>query len=85
MPAEETPNGQPEQPAGRRRRHHLVKRRSHNPLAAFAGWVEWFEQRGVYVPGEESRTLSAWRDFAWWILAWLISVSVFLVFFALAT
>lgn len=63
----------------------MVSRRSANPLTAFIRWVEWFEKRGVYVPGEESRSLSAWRDFAWWIAVWLVSVSMFVVFFAVAT
>lgn len=56
-----------------------------NPVAAFQAWVEWFEQRGVYVPGEDSRTLSAWQDFTWWIVGWLLGVAVLVVFFAVAS
>lgn len=46
--------------------------------------VDRFEARGVYVPGEENRPLSAWRDFGWLIAVWLVTVGVFMIFFALA-
>ena len=46
--------------------------------------VDWFEARGVYVPGEDNRLLSLWRDFGWLIITWLITVSMFVIFFALA-
>ena len=27
--------------------------------------VDRFEARGIYVPGEDNKTLSPWRDFGW--------------------
>ncbi|QWF82607.1 hypothetical protein [Amycolatopsis sp. CA-230715] len=48
-------------------------------------WADWFEQRGVYVPGEDNRTVSPWRDFGWLIIAWLAGLAAFVLFFALAT
>ena len=56
-----------------------------NPLYWAVRWVDWFESRGVYVPGEDSRSLSTWRDFGWLIAGWLLTVSAFVVFFAVAT
>ncbi|HJP80066.1 MAG TPA: hypothetical protein VJ914_37690 [Pseudonocardiaceae bacterium] len=47
--------------------------------------MEWFDSRGVYVPGEDSRSLSPWRDFGWIIIAWLVTVAAFIVLLALAT
>ena len=58
---------------------------SRNPLAFIARSVEWFDSRGVYVPGEDNRSLSPWRDFGWIIIAWLVTVAAFIVLFALAT
>lgn len=46
--------------------------------------VDRFEARGVYVPGEDNKAISPWRDFAWLIVTWLITVAVFVLFFALA-
>ena len=46
--------------------------------------VDRFEARGVYVPGEDNRPLSPWRDFGWLIAVWLVTVGVFVIFFALA-
>jgi hypothetical protein len=46
--------------------------------------VDWFEERGVYVPTEDDQPLSPWRDFGWQIAAWLVTVGLFVVFFALA-
>lgn len=46
--------------------------------------VDWFEQRGVYVPGEDNRAISPWRDFGWLIATWLVTVGMFVIFFALA-
>ena len=46
--------------------------------------VDWFEARGVYVPGEDNRAISPWRDFGWLIATWLFTVSVLVIFFALA-
>ena len=59
--------------------------RSANPFLAIQRMVEWFESRGVYVPGEDSRSLSPWRDFGWIIIAWLVTVAAFIVLFAVAT
>jgi hypothetical protein len=56
-----------------------------NPLYWLVRWVDWFESRGVYVPGEDSRSLSTWRDFGWLIASWLVAVSAFVVFFAVAS
>ncbi len=55
-----------------------------NPLGFLVHWVEWFESRGVYVPGEDSRSLSPWRDFGWIMVAWLLVVAAFVVMFAVA-
>jgi hypothetical protein len=46
--------------------------------------VDWFEARGVYVPGEDNRAISPWRDFGWLIATWLVTVGLFVIFFALA-
>ncbi|HEX7658048.1 MAG TPA: hypothetical protein VF444_01105 [Pseudonocardiaceae bacterium] len=54
-----------------------------NPLRWLNRFADWFETRGVYVPGEDAGTLSAWRDFGWLIAVWLISVAAFVVFFAI--
>lgn len=56
-----------------------------NPLGWFVRWADWFEERGVYVPGEDSRSLSTWRDFGWLIVGGLIAVSAFVVFFAIVS
>lgn len=56
-----------------------------NPFSLVARWAEWFESRGVYVPGEEHRSLSPSRDFGWLIAAWLFTVSALVVLFAVAT
>ncbi|HJQ46925.1 MAG TPA: hypothetical protein VJ870_11475 [Amycolatopsis sp.] len=48
-------------------------------------WADWFEERGVYVPGDDSHTVDPWRDFGWLIVAWLIGIGAFILFFALAT
>ncbi|KAA9162134.1 hypothetical protein FPZ12_012950 [Amycolatopsis acidicola] len=49
------------------------------------GWADWFEQRGVYVPGEENHTVDPWRDFGWLIVVWVIGVGGFILLFAMAT
>lgn len=46
--------------------------------------VDRFEARGVYVPGEDHKAISAWRDFGWLIATWLLTVAVFILFFAFA-
>jgi hypothetical protein len=48
-------------------------------------WADWFEQRGVYVPGEDNHTVDPWRDFGWLIVVWMVGVGAFILFFALAT
>jgi hypothetical protein len=56
-----------------------------NPLSWFMRWADWFEARGVYQPGEDSKGLSTWRDFGWLIAGWLVAVSAFVVFFAIVS
>jgi len=55
-----------------------------NPLGFLARWADWFEARGVYVPGEETRAVNPWRDFGWLIIAWLVGLGMFVLFFAFA-
>jgi hypothetical protein len=55
------------------------------PFGWMLRWADWFEQRGVYVPGEDNHTVDPWRDFGWLIVVWLIAVGGFILFFALAT
>ncbi|MFJ1760994.1 MULTISPECIES: hypothetical protein [unclassified Amycolatopsis] len=57
---------------------------SRNPLGWFARWADWFEERGVYVPGEESRAVDPVRDFGWLMAAWVAGVAIFILLFALA-
>jgi len=57
---------------------------SRNPLRWFAQWADWFEERGVYVPGEESRSVDPVRDFGWLMVAWAVGVAIFILLFALA-
>ncbi|SDD72934.1 hypothetical protein [Actinokineospora iranica] len=54
------------------------------PFTALLSLVDKFEERGVYVPGEDNGALSPWRDFGWLIAAWLVAIGVFILFFALA-
>ena len=46
--------------------------------------VDRFEASGVYVPGDDEKAISPWRDFGWLIATWLITVGMFVIFFALA-
>jgi hypothetical protein len=46
--------------------------------------VDRFEERGVYVPGEDNKAISPWRDFGWLIASFMVTVAVFVLFFALA-
>jgi hypothetical protein len=46
--------------------------------------IDRFEARGVYVPGEDNKAISPWRDFGWLIAGFLVTVAVFILFFALA-
>ncbi len=68
---------------------HSRRRRSTgfdlNPVSWFVRWADWFESRGVYVPGEESGSLSTLRDFGWLIAGWLIALSAFVVLFAIVS
>jgi hypothetical protein len=68
-----------------RARTRSSRSRSANPFHYLARTVEWFESRGVYVPGEDSRSLSPWRDFGWIIIAWLVTVAGLIVLLAVAT
>jgi hypothetical protein len=77
-----TPDGRPSG-RSRRRRRATTAGIGVNPLSWFVRWADWFEARGVYQPGEDSRGLSTWRDFGWLIAGWLIAVSAFVVFFAI--
>lgn len=46
--------------------------------------VDRFEARGIYVPGEDNKSISPWRDFGWLFAGFLLSVAVFILLFALA-
>ncbi len=46
--------------------------------------VDQFEARGVYVPGDDNKAISPWRDYGWLIALWLVTVAVFILFFAMA-
>ncbi|MGH3623254.1 MAG: hypothetical protein ACRDQ5_15890 [Sciscionella sp.] len=56
----------------------------HAPNAVFRRMVDRFEIRGAYVPGEEDRSLVPGRDLGWLIAGWLVSIGLFVVFFAIA-
>jgi hypothetical protein len=58
--------------------------RAPRALDAVLRLVDRFEARGVYVPGEDSKAISPWRDFGWLIALWLVTVAIFILFFALA-
>ncbi|HVV24194.1 MAG TPA: hypothetical protein VHF06_32465 [Pseudonocardiaceae bacterium] len=81
-----TPDGRPSdrRPSGRRRRA-AGGGFDLNPVSWFVRWADWFEARGVYVPGEDSRSLSPLRDFGWLIAGGLIAVSAFVVLFAIVS
>ncbi|HVK25472.1 MAG TPA: hypothetical protein VM677_29285 [Actinokineospora sp.] len=59
--------------------------RAPRPWAALLRLVDRFEERGVYVPGEDNHAISPWRDFGWLIAAWLIVIGLFILFFAMAS
>jgi hypothetical protein len=46
--------------------------------------VDRFEERGVYVPGEDNKAISPWRDFGWIIAGFIVTIALFVLFFALA-
>ncbi len=47
-------------------------------------WADWFEKRGVYVPGEDNRVVDPWRDWGLVIVIWLAGLAVFILVFAIA-
>ncbi|MFC4004806.1 hypothetical protein ACFS2C_23990 [Prauserella oleivorans] len=55
-----------------------------NPLRWPGLLADWFEMRGVYVPGEDNRLVDPWRDWGWLIVGWLATLAVFILLFALA-
>ncbi|MQA11171.1 MAG: hypothetical protein GEU98_21955 [Pseudonocardiaceae bacterium] len=55
-----------------------------NPFRWARRWVDWFEARGGYVQGEDSRAIRPGREFGWLITGWLLAVGLFIMFFALA-
>jgi hypothetical protein len=65
------------------RSHHRPQRRTLG--ARVAAWVAAIETRGVFVPGEENRSGSLWREYGWLIALWLIGVALYILFFAAAT
>jgi hypothetical protein len=54
------------------------------PRAVLDRLVDRFETGGVYVPGEDDRSISPLRDFALLLAGWLVTAAVFVIFFALA-
>jgi hypothetical protein len=56
-----------------------------NPLRVIPRLADWFEMRGVYVPGEDKHTLQPWRDFGWLFAGWLLALGLFVLLFAVAT
>jgi hypothetical protein len=58
--------------------------RVRGPLGWLTRWTDWFETRGVYVPGEENHAINPWRDFGWLIVAWVAGLAIFILFFAFA-
>jgi hypothetical protein len=56
--------------------------RSSRLLTAVLHLVDRFEERGIYVPGEDNKSLSPWRDFGWLFAGFLIAVAVFVLLFA---
>lgn len=59
--------------------------RSLNPFRWVNYLADSFEERGVYVPGDESGRVRPWRDFGWAIVIWIFAIALFVLFFALAT
>lgn len=56
-----------------------------NPLRSATKLADWFENRGVYVPGEDNRRVQPWREFGWVLTGWVVALGMFVLFFALAT
>ncbi|MDT8911737.1 hypothetical protein [Amycolatopsis sp. PS_44_ISF1] len=55
-----------------------------SPMSWLNQLTDWFESRGVYIPGEESRAVDPVRDFGWLMVAWGAGVAVFILLFAFA-
>lgn len=55
-----------------------------NPLAPVARWADWFEERGVYDPQDESQPFSPLHDSGWLVASWLAIIGLFLVFLVIA-
>lgn len=55
-----------------------------NPLRLVQRWVDWFESRGGYVPGEDSRVIHPGREFGWLITTWLVAVALLIVLLSVA-
>jgi hypothetical protein len=53
-------------------------------VTAILHLVDRFEARGIYVPGEDNKSISPLRDFGWLIAGFLVAVAVFVLLFALA-
>lgn len=53
--------------------------------SVFRRLVDRFEERGIYVPGEDNKAISPLRDFGWLIAAFLVTVAIFVLLFALAS
>lgn len=56
-----------------------------NPLRWIPDLADWFELRGVYVPGEDTRGVQPWREFGWMFVGWLIILGMFVLLFAFAS
>ncbi|HEX6358526.1 hypothetical protein [Actinophytocola sp.] len=59
--------------------------RAPRALMAILHLVDRFEARGIYVPGEDNKTISPWRDFGWLIAGFLVAVALFVLLFAFAS
>lgn len=55
-----------------------------NPLRAVRVAVEWFEDRGVYVPGDDAGSVQPWRAFGWVFVGWIFALGLFILLFAVA-
>jgi hypothetical protein len=75
-----TPRRKPYYTIGRDACHHLRMRMSR----PFVRLVDRFEERGVYVPGEDNKAISPWRDFGWLLAGFMLTTAVFVLFFAVA-
>ncbi|TDV52214.1 hypothetical protein [Actinophytocola oryzae] len=58
--------------------------RAPRALMAVLHLVDRFEASGIYVPGEDNKSISPWRDFGWLFAGFLIATAVFVLLFALA-